>query len=365
MIKMNDFTAISAEMQSRLQEKFSDVLSSGWHILGPHVREFEAYWAAANQASHAVGCGNGLDGLEIVMRSLSIGEGDEVITTSMTAFATVLGISRASATPVIADIEVGSGLLSIDSVRAAITPKTKAIILVHLFGQIKDMEAWQNLAREHNLYLIEDCAQSHLSQWNGKTAGSWGKAGVFSFYPTKNLGAIGDAGCIITQDKALAEKSAMLRNYGQVDRYNHAAYGLNSRLDELQAAILLEKGKSLISDTQRRQDIAARYHDEIKNDAITLLDKPSQTSAHVYHLYVVLCENRDKLAKHLEAHNIQSLIHYPIVSQDQPCGIHYIVDKENTPNARFFAKRCLSLPCHPHLSDEEVSTVISVVNSFK
>ncbi|HAO68135.1 MAG TPA: DegT/DnrJ/EryC1/StrS family aminotransferase, partial [Verrucomicrobiales bacterium] len=215
MILMNDFKAESKILKEDMLAAVSRVIDSGWYVLGHEVEAFEQVWSEVCGVSHAVGVGNGMDAIEIILRSLQIGPGDEVITTPMTAFATTLGIMRAGAIPVLADIDLETALLNQDSVVHCISPKTKAIILVHLYGQVRDMDAWLQLCESEDIYLIEDCAQSHLATWHGRVAGSFGKAGACSFYPTKNLGALGDGGSVITDDENLAEKAKQLRNYGQ------------------------------------------------------------------------------------------------------------------------------------------------------
>jgi dTDP-4-amino-4,6-dideoxygalactose transaminase len=305
-----------------------------------------------------------MDAIEIALRSLDIGPGDEVITTTMTAFATVLAILRAGATPVVADIEPDSALLSLDSAQRCLTPKTKAIVLVHLYGQVRAMSAWAGFCKTAGIHLLEDCAQAHLATWQGKVAGSFGAAGAYSFYPTKNLGAAGDAGMLVTRTASLAERAARLRNYGQSVRYHHPELGMNSRLDEMQAAMLAERLKWLQPITEQRRRIAAAYRACITNPLVRQLAAPEEPAAHVYHLYVVICPQRDALQAHLQNEGIQALIHYPVPVHEQiPClDLHR--DPQGLEASEKHAAQCLSLPCHPQMTDGDIAQVIAAVNSY-
>jgi len=365
MILMNDFKAEPAQLREAMLEAVSRVLSSGWYVLGNEVTAFEKRWAAACGVAHGVGVGNGMDAIEIALRALGVGPGDEVITTPMTAFATVLAILRAGATPVLADIDLDSALLSLNSAERCITPKTKAVVLVHLYGQIRNMKAWTVFCSKHDIALVEDCAQAHLATSQGMVAGSFGTAGAYSFYPTKNLGALGDAGMLVTKDESLAIRASSLRNYGQSVRYHHPVLGMNSRLDEIQAAMLTERLKWLPEFTARRRQIAAQFRSGINNPLITQLTAPDEDGAHVYHLFVITCSKRDKLQTHLQHNQVQSLIHYPIaIHQQEPC-LKIAHDPLGLNNSVQHAGTCLSLPCHPQMSDGDIDTVIAAVNSFQ
>lgn len=341
------------------------VLESGWYVLGKEVEIFEQQWAAACGVSHGVGVGNGMDAIEIALRALGIGTGDEVITSPMTAFATVLAVMRAGAIPVLADIDPATALLSLESAERCVSPRTRAILLVHLYGQVRDMDKWHELSARHQIALIEDCAQAHLAMLCGKTAGSWGVAGAYSFYPTKNLGAPGDAGMLVTNDGALAEHAARLRNYGQSVRYHHPELGMNSRLDEIHAAMLGARLPWLQQFTERRRQIAHAYRTRIDNPVIGHLAAPEEDLAHVYHLYVITCAERDRLQSHLQQCQVQSYIHYPIpVHQQEPC-ISLTRDPKGLGASERHAATCLSLPCHPQMTDAHIATVVSAVNSFR
>lgn len=365
MILMNDFNAEPPELREAMLAAVQRVINSGWYILGKEVENFEHLWAQACGVEYGVGVANGLDAIEIALRSLRIGPGDEVITTPMTAFATVLAILRAGATPVLADIDPNTALLSLASVQRCVSPKTKAIVLVHLYGQIRNMSAWRDFCEAEKITLIEDCAQAHFAQWQGQYAGSFGRVGAYSFYPTKNLGALGDAGMIVTNDQMLAHQASQLRNYGQSSRYHHPELGMNSRLDEIQAAILTERLKWLPEFTKRRQAIAAIYRSNLSHPQVNLLLPPEEDAAHVYHLFVVTCERRDALQSHLTQCGVQTLIHYPIpVHHQKPC--HEIKrDPKGLGYSQDHADKCLSLPCHPYMTDKQVFQVIESVNSFR
>ncbi len=364
MILMNDFKAESEHLRESILKATQRVIDSGWYVLGEEVKQFESQWAKACKVSNAIGVGNGMDALEIALRALEIGPGDEVITTPMSAFATVLAIYRSGATPVLADIESNTALLSLQSVKRCITKRTKAILLVHLYGQLLNVESWKDYCDNNGIHLIEDCAQSHLAKSNGHYAGSFGTAGAYSFYPTKNLSSFGDAGVLITDDDEVALKASRLRNYGQRVKYFHSELGLNSRLDEIHAAILLERLKWLDEFTERRKKIALTYHSGIVNSAVTMLDLPDSIDSHVYHLFVITCTDRDALQKHLHNNDIQTLIHYPVpIHFQEPC-LSIGRDPNGLLISEEHAKNCLSLPCHPQLSDEDVQKVIKAVNDF-
>jgi dTDP-4-amino-4,6-dideoxygalactose transaminase len=362
---MNDFKSEPHALKSSIKDAITRVVDSGHYVLGEEVETFESAWARMCNAHFAVGVGNGMDAIEISLRALGVGPGDEVITSSMTAFASVLAIIRAGAVPVLADIEMNTALLSLASAERCLTKKTKAILLIHLYGQVNQMTAWQDFCNANKLYLIEDCAQSHLASWQGQIAGSFGKAGAYSFYPTKNLGAYGDAGAIITNDAELEEKAKRLRNYGQSVRYYHTDIGLNSRLDEIQAAILSERLKWLSKFNQRRREIAQNYNNQIENPLINLMAEPQEPSSHVYHLYVIASDNRAALMKHLADQGIQSLIHYPVPIHLQAACSYITRDPKGLSISELHAHTCLSIPCHPQMINNDVFKVIEVINSFR
>jgi len=361
---MNDFQMESEKLKSEELEAVKKVINSGWYILGPELERFEKEWSHFCGFSFSLGVGNGMDAIEISLRSAGIGPGDEVITTPMTAFASVLAIIRSGATPVLADINLNTGLLSRESGERCINVKTRAILLVHLYGQLRDMHEWQSLCSKYSLMLIEDCAQAHFSRYQDSYAGSFGIAGAYSFYPTKNLGCLGDGGMLVTNSMSIVEKGAILRNYGQSKRYYHDEIGLNSRLDEIQAAILSVRLKWLPEFTKRRQVIARRYRSEIVNSKIQHLLAPQFEQAHVYHLFVITSQFRDELVEYLKVNKIQSLIHYPLpVHLQSPCK-NIARDPNGLANAERHAATCLSLPCHPQISANDIDRIITVLNQF-
>lgn len=365
MILMNDFRSEPEELRRAMHSAVAGVVESGWYVLGAAVKTFEEEWANVCGVRHGVGVANGMDAIEIAIRASGIGAGDEVITTPMTAFASVLAVLRAGAIPVLADIESDSGLLSLNSVARCLSKRTKAVMPVHLYGQVRHMQLWTDFCRAHDLVLIEDCAQAHLAAENGKVAGSFGRIGAYSFYPTKNLGALGDAGMVVTNDADLAATSRMLRNYGQSERYYHPLVGLNSRLDEMQAAILSARLRWLNAFTKRRREVADAYLKGIQNANVQVLASPTEPEAHVWHLFVVTCSKRDELAKHLSSRGVQTLIHYPVpVHRQKPCS-----ELPRDPNGLSVSERhaetCLSLPCHPQLSGADVETIIAAVNDYR
>lgn len=363
---MNDFKAEPEELRQSEIAAMERVLRSGWYVLGREVETFERNWATVCGTSHVVGVANGMDAIEVGLRALGIGDGDEVITTPMTAFATVLGVLRAGAVPVLADVDPSTGLLDPRSVERCISPRTKAVLLVHLYGRMGDMDAWVDLCTSRGILLLEDCAQAHLARWNGRVAGSFGSFGAYSFYPTKNLGAIGDAGALVTGDERIAEQANVLRNYGQSVRYHHRVLGLNSRMDELQAALLCVRLEWLELFTQRRQQVAARLHEGLSACArIRPLARPKAPENHVYHLFVVACDQRDQLAEHLRENQVQSFAHYPVPAHHQPPGRGLRMDPMGLPAAEQLAKRCLSIPCHPQLDDAAVDRLIEVLDGFR
>jgi dTDP-4-amino-4,6-dideoxygalactose transaminase len=364
MIAMNDFKAEPETLREAMLAAAQRVLASGWYVLGKECEAFERQWAGLCGVARGVGVGNGMDAIEIALRALGISPGDEVITTPMTAFATVLAILRAGATPVLADIDPDTALLCPASVQRCISTRSRALVLVHLYGQLRAMPQWLALCEEAGIALVEDCAQAHYAALAGRVAGSFGVAGAYSFYPTKNLGTAGDGGMLVTHDAALADRAAMLRNYGQSERYHHPVIGMNSRLDEIHAAMLSSRLPWMEGFNARRQAIAQAYRKGIRHPAVRLLAAPEEPAAHAHHLFVVTCERRDALQAHLQREGVQPLIHYPIpVHRQAPCtGLRR--DPMGLPASERHAATCLSLPGHPQLSDSDVDRVIAAVNRF-
>ncbi len=365
MILLNNFRAEPAELVEAELAAVRRVIESAHYILGAEVERFEHEWAQYCGVRECVGTGNCMDALEVGLRGLGIGPGDEVITTPSTAFATTLAILKAGATPVFADIDPATALLDPASVSRCITPRTRAVLIVHLYGRIAPMDRWQKLCADARIHLIEDCAQAHGAAWNGKRAGSFGEFGAFSFYPTKNLGTIGDAGALVSDDDALVTHARRLRNYGQAERFHHVEIGLNSRLDELHAALLSERLGWLQQFTERRRQVAQAYFDGIENPRIRLLDRPAAAEQHVHHLFVLTCDERDRLRDFLEQRGVQTAVHYPIPVHRQPPCTGFRCDSAGLARAERHAATCLSLPCNPQLTDDEVGQVIEAVNAFR
>ena len=339
------------------------VLDRGWFILGPELQAFEQELAAASGTADAVGVGTGTDALSLILRGLGIGPGDEVITTPLSAAYSALAIMAAEARPVFADIDPARLTLDPRAIEAAITPRTAAIMPVHLYGQPADMSAILAIAERHGLAVVEDACQAHLATCAGRPVGSMGAAGGLSFYPTKNLGALGDAGAVLTNDRALADRIRRLRNGGQSSRYHHDEFGVNSRLDEMQAAILRARLARLPAWTTRRRALAARYRAGLTAivDAATAAGRtlrvPAEHDAgHVYHLFPVLSGERDALKARLEAEGIETLIHYPVPIPRQPAVA--TEEPADCPVADRICNELLSLPLYPDIPDTAVDEVI-------
>ena len=337
------------------------VIARGWFILGPEVSAFEQEFAAASGAAHAVGVGTGTDAIALILRALGIGAGDEVITSPLSAAYSALAVIMAGARPVFADIDPQRLTLDPDRIAERISPRTRAILPVHLYGQPADMTAIARIAARHNLAIVEDCCQAHLATSEGRAVGTIGVAGAFSFYPTKNLGALGDGGAIVTNDAALADRLKRLRNGGQTDRYHHLEPGINSRLDDIQAAILRARLPRLRGWTERRRALAARYRSRLAGGPVELL--PERDPGHVYHLFVVTTADRQGLQTHLAGKGIETLIHYPMPIPLQPAlaGQH----PDQCPVAARVCGGILSLPLHPALRDAEVDEIAAAVHAFQ
>lgn len=339
------------------------VLRSGWYVLGAEVESFEREFAAYLGASHCVGLNSGLDALVLAVRALGIGPGDEVIVQANTYIATVLAITACGAAPVFVEPDEYHGL---DTARAeaAVTPRTKAILPVHLYGQPCGMEELLDIAERRGLAVIEDCAQSHGAMWRGRKTGTLGTVGCFSFFPTKNLGAFGDAGALVTEDGALADRVRTLRNYGSKEKYVNEIEGVNSRLDELQAALLRVRLRFLDAINAERAAIAARYGELIRSPFVV---KPRlrPEGTHIFHLYVVECDHRDRLQEHLSARGIGTQIHYPIPPHRSGAYARLGYGRGSFPEAERLAERVLSLPLYSGMNEDDILSVCDAVNSFR
>ena len=347
-----DYMARKAEIDAAI----SRVLSSGRYILGQEVASLEEEFSSYVGVRLGIGVGSGTDALQIALRACEIGPGDEVITVSHTAVATVAAIEQSGATAALVDIDPSAFTLDSTMIDDAVTSRTRAIVPVHLYGHPANMMAITSVARRHELYVIEDCAQSHGATYHGRRTGSWGHIAAFSFYPTKNLGAIGDGGMVVTDDPELAERARMLRQYGWRNRDNSEIAGVNSRLDELQAAILRVKLRHLDEDNARRRELAELYTTLLSSSGLTL-PQELDGNRHVYHLYVVRSDERDSLRGYLQDHGINALIHYPIPVHLQSAYKGRLTDAGMLPHTELVCTQILSLPLHPHLTEEHVHGV--------
>lgn len=358
------FAETNKQIRTEALASFEQFFDNAWYVLGERLVGFEKEYAAFNQVQYAIGVSNGLDALHLSLKALGIGPGDEVIVPSNTFIATVLAVSYAGAVPVFAEPKEATCNLDIAKLVAAITPRTRAIIPVHLYGQACEMDAIMALARQTNLFVIEDNAQSQGACYNGRLTGSFGHVNATSFYPGKNLGALGDAGAVTTDDAALAKAVQALRNYGSHIKYEHEMIGFNMRMDEVQAAMLSVKLKYLKNWTQLRQQIAAWYNDSLQGIGDLHLPTTAQGATHVYHLYVVRTKYRDDLQQHLKAKGIGTLIHYPIPPHLQKAYRALGYHKGDFPIAELMANTSLSLPIWPGMAFEDVQGIASTISQF-
>lgn len=361
MIPFLDLRAPYRELGAELESAAARVLASGWYVLGREVETFEQAFAGYCEARHCVGVGNGLDALKLTLAAMDIGDGDEVVVPAFTFIATWLAVSAVGARPVAADCRADDANIDVQAIEAAITPRTRAIIPVHLYGQPADMDAINALARRHGLKVIEDAAQAHGALYKGRRAGSLADAAAFSFYPAKNLGACGDGGAVVTDDAALAGRIRKLRNYGSVEKYAHEVCGVNSRLDEVQAALLHAKLPHLDAWNARRAQIAARYLEALGDAEALQLPEPGAGLHPSWHLFVVRHADRDSLRRRLHEAGVDSAIHYPVAPADTPAYTAAGFSSVHTPQASALSRTVLSLPLHPHLSEQDVAHVISAV----
>lgn len=344
------------------EQKAIEVLRSGWYILGKEVSAFETEWADYIGSKYCVGLASGLDALWMSFRLLDVKEGDEVIVCANAYIACVMGITMNGATPVFVEPDEYDNI-DADAIEAAITDKTKAILAVHLYGQACDMTKIMDIAKKYDLRVVEDCAQSHGNHWEGKTVGTFGDVGCFSFYPSKGCGAFGDAGCIVTDSEELAAKFKVYRNYGSEKRYHNQVVGTNSRLDEMQAGLLRVKLKHLDEFNAERCAIAERYLSEIKNPLIRMPKiRPGADST--WHQFVIHCDRRDELKEYLEKRDIGTLIHYPIPPHLSEAYEYLGKKRGDYPITEKYADEVLSLPMYNGMTAEEIQTVIDAVNQF-
>lgn len=361
MIKFLDLKKINERFRGEMDAAVKRVLDNGWYLLGQEIEQFEKDFAAYCGVKHCVGVANGLEALKLIIKAYGFGPGDEIVVPANTYIASILAISDSGCTPVLVEPKWETRLIDEDLIEAAITPRTKAIMVVHLYGRAMEMTKVWAIAKRHGLKVIEDSAQAHGAMFNGRRTGNLGDASGFSFYPGKNLGCLGDGGAVTTNDAELAAKVKALRNYGSDVKYHFPYRGTNSRLDEIQAAWLGVKLPRLDADNARRREIAARYCAEISNPLVELPVNPNDESM-VWHVFAVTCPKRDELQKSLTENGIQTVIHYPIPPHKQPCYAEW--NGRSYPVTERIHREILSLPISPVLTDGEVGEVIRVVNEF-
>jgi dTDP-4-amino-4,6-dideoxygalactose transaminase len=358
------FEATNLQIRVEIEKAFSEFLESGWYILGEQVKKFELEYAAFNEVNHCIGVSNGLDALHIALRTLGIKPGDEIIIPSNTYIATVLPISYIGAVPVFTEPDINTFNIDPSKIEAVITSRTKAIMPVHLYGQACDMEAIMSIAKKYNLFVIEDNAQSHGATFKGKFTGSFGHINGTSFYPGKNLGALGDAGAVTTNDALLASRAAVLRNYGSQRKYYNEVIGYNMRLDECQAAFLSVKLKYLDEWTRQRCQVATSYNQKLEGIGDLVLPSTNSNATHVYHVYVVRTKSRDSLQQYLSKNGIGTLIHYPVPPHLQEAYAHLNYKKGDFPIAEQISETCLSLPLWPGMTNDDIDNVVHAICTF-
>ncbi len=361
MISFGRLDLMHNEIRSEIDYAIKRVLDNSYYIDGPFLKQFEQEWAEYCGTKYCVGVGNGLEGIKLSLLALGIKENEEVIIPSHTFIATALAVSNCGAKPVFVEVNEDDCLINPDKIEEKITDKTKAIIVVHLYGQCCEMDKIMDIAKRHNLKVVEDAAQAHGATYKGRKAGSLGDIAEFSFYPGKNLGCLGDGGCITTNDKELADKVRELRNYGSNQKYIHNEKGFNSRLDELQASILSVKLPYLDKWNKDRRRIASRFNNEIKNEKIKL-PVENVDNYHVYHQYVVQVDDRENFQEYLKKYDIPTMVHYPRAIHKQKAYEEF--NKLDLPIAEELASKVVSLPMYYGLSDEEINYIIDKINKY-
>lgn len=361
------FVDLYAQYQTIKEEidfAINDVIEKSSFVRGPYVEKFEQMFAAAMERKYCISCANGTDSLYIAMVALGVKPGDEVLAPAHSWISTTETITQAGGTVVFCDTDKDTFTIDPKSIEEKITPKTVGIIPVHIYGQPADMDAIMDIAKKHDLWVLEDCAQAHLARYKGQLVGTFGEAASFSFYPGKNLGAMGDAGAVVTNDQALADKMAMFARHGGLKKGDHTIEGINSRLDGLQAAILSVKLKYLSQWTVRRQEVASQYNKLLSNIPGITTPKVAEGSDAVWHLYVIQHEQRDALAKHLAAKGIQTVINYPVALPFLPAYRRFEHNPADFPVAHNHQGRILSLPIFPEITDEQLQSVADSIREF-
>ena len=363
-IPFNDLKAAYTEIKEELDAAYRRVMASGYYILGPEVESFEAEFAAYCGVQYCIGVGNGLEAISLILKACEIGPGDSVIVPANTFIATWLPVTHAGAEPIPVEPDEASYNIDPQRVEESIKSNTRGIIAVHLYGQPADMDALAQIARKHNLLLVEDAAQAHGAKYKGRPAGSLGDAAAFSFYPTKNLGAIGDGGAVTTNDPVLADRVRVLRNYGSRKRYLNELPGFNSRLDEFQAALLRVKLSKLDQWNLRRAEIAQHYACKLASVPQVVLPQVALTSEPVWHLFVVRSRSRDALQRYLQNEGIDTLIHYPIPPHRSGAYANSAVSRDSYPLTEMLSEEILSLPLWPQMSTESIEVACQMICSF-
>jgi dTDP-4-amino-4,6-dideoxygalactose transaminase len=364
MIPFLSFEYQHSAIREEAIEVFRHFFDSQYYVLGPQTTRFEEQYAKLNEVAHCIGISNGFDALQIALRVLGVGAGDEVIVPSNTYIASALAVSFVGAKPVFVEPRPDTYNLNPHEIEDAITPCTKAILPVHLYGQACEMDAIMDVAQKFGLAVVEDNAQAHLARWNGQVTGSFGDLNATSFYPSKNLGALGEAGAITTQNAELAQAVKVMRNYGSQKRYFNEVKGLNARIDELQAALLQVKLKYLEAWTAERQQLAQVYLDKLSGVGDIILPAKHELATHVYHLFVVRTSKRDALQQYLNELGIGTLIHYPIPPHLQQAYQDLMHKKGDFPIAEMLAETSLSLPLYPGLGEEKTAVVAETIRTF-
>lgn len=358
------FEPMHNEIRKELDEAYKRVMDSNYFIQGNECKQFEQEFADYCGAKHCVGVATGLDAIYLILKAMDIKTGDEVIVPSNTFIATALAVSYTGATPVFVEPEIDTYNIDVTRIEEKITPNTKAIIAVHLQGRPADMDAVNEIAKKHGLKVLEDVAQAHGTKYKGRRVGALSDAAAFSFYPGKNLGALGDGGCVVTNDDDIASKVRALGNYGSDYKYHHIYQGTNSRLDEMQAAFLRVKLPCLEKWNDARKQVAERYLSEIKNPLIKLPVAPDKDYDHIYHVFVIRCDRRDELEKYLNDKGIGTVKHYPIPMHMQKAYESLNIPEGSLPIAEEISRTVLSIPMYYNMTDEEISYVIDAVNNF-
>lgn len=362
MIKFLDLEKVNNRFRREIDGRIKNILDKGWYLQGEENDRFVKNFADFCGAKYAVGVANGLDALRLIIKASGFGFGDEIIVPANTYIATILAISDNGCTPVLVEPDIRTYNINPDLIEAAITPKTKAIMLVHLYGQAVQMQKIRDLAQKYNLKIFEDAAQAHGAEYENRRVGNLGDAAAFSFYPGKNLGCMGDGGAVVTNDEELYNKVKALANYGSDRKYHHIYKGLNSRLDEIQAAVLDVKLPYLIQDNQRRREIAKYYRENIKNPQI-VLPQTYDEKAHVWHVFAVRVAERDRFQEYLNDNGVQTIIHYPTPPHKQPAYAEW--NSLSFPVTEQIHREIISLPISPVMTDEEVKQVVEIVNAYK